>query len=233
MRLAKSKSYAGRQAWWYALFVAKRAYGQFCGFARALEVVGERWALLIVRDLLVAPKRFTDLHRGLPGIPTNILTARLKELEESGVVRRRVLPRPDGSVVYELTEHGKDLEDTVMALGRWGAKLLDNPRPGEVITVDSIVLALRTTFRPEAARGLRHSYELRMGDVVVHARIDEGILSVAAGPLPDADLTIEAGPAIKALLAQEISPADAIASGSVRVTGDARLLAQFAETFRI
>ncbi|HEV2643341.1 MAG TPA: helix-turn-helix domain-containing protein, partial [Candidatus Elarobacter sp.] len=83
-----------------------RAYGQYCGFARALEVVGERWALLVVRDLLVGPKRFTDLLNGLPGIPSNILTARLKELENAGVARRRVLPRPARAVVYELTEYG-------------------------------------------------------------------------------------------------------------------------------
>src|SRR6516225_10062018 len=109
--------------------MAKRAYGQFCGFARAVEVVGERWAFLIVRDLLIGPRRFTDLHRGLPGIPTNVLTARLKELEEAGVVRRRVLPRPEGSVVYELTEYGRELEPTVVELGRWGAKTLGDARP--------------------------------------------------------------------------------------------------------
>ncbi len=83
-----------------------RVYGQYCGFSRALEVVGERWALLVVRDLLVGPKRFTDLLRGLAGIPTNVLTARLKELEHAGIVRRRVLPRPARAVVYELTEYG-------------------------------------------------------------------------------------------------------------------------------
>src|SRR5437764_13643685 len=101
--------------------VAARTYGQFCGLARALELVGERWAMLIVRDLLVGPRRFTDLSRGLPRIPTNILSERLKELEDAGVVHRRVLPRPIGSVVYELTAYGADLEDAVKLLGRWGA----------------------------------------------------------------------------------------------------------------
>src|ERR671931_2934804 len=95
----------------------RRAYGQYCGLARAVEVVGERWALLIVRDLLVGPKRFTDLRRGLPRIPTNVLAERLRELEDAGVVRRRVLPRPAGSVVYELTDYGSELEDVVMRLG--------------------------------------------------------------------------------------------------------------------
>src|ERR1700737_2507239 len=102
--------------------MSMRAYGQYCGLARALEIVGERWAILVIRDLLVGPRRFTDLHRGLPGIPTHILTARLKELEEAGVVRRRVLPRPANSIVYELTEYGHELEEALQALGRWGAK---------------------------------------------------------------------------------------------------------------
>ena len=135
--------------------MSSRTYGQFCGFARALEVVGERWALLILRDLLVEPKRFTDLHCGLPGIPTNVLTARLKELEAAGVVRRHVLPRPQGSVVYELTDYGAELEPVILELGRWGAKALDAPRHGEIITVESLIMAMRTTFRARNARGLR------------------------------------------------------------------------------
>lgn len=210
-----------------------RAYGQFCGLARALEIVGERWAVLIVRDLLVGPKRFTDLHRGLPRIPTNVLAARLRELEGAGVVRRRVLPRPAGSVIYELTEYGAELEDVVVRLGRWGAKLLNEPRPDEIITEDSLVMALRSTFHPEAARGLHARYELHFGDIVIHARIDKGKLQAAAGPLPKPDLIIEAGPAIKELMAGAISPSEAIENGSVHLTGDADLLTSFAQIFRI
>lgn len=210
-----------------------RAYGQYCGFARALEVVGERWALLVVRDLLVGPKRFTDLLRGLPGIPSNVLTARLKELENAGVVRRRVLPRPARAVVYELTAYGLELEAVVVELGRWGAKALGDPRPAETITVDSLITALRTTFHPEAARGLRAGYELRVGEIVLHARVDDGRVAVAKGSLPGADLTIEAGPGIRAVMAGELSPADAIENGTVRLTGDPELLTRFAEIFRI
>src|SRR5437764_13219872 len=94
--------------------VAARTYGQFCGLARALELVGERWALLIVRDLLVGPRRFTDLRHGLPRIPTNVLSERLKELEHAGIVRPRMLPRPAASVVYELTEYGSQLDEVLM-----------------------------------------------------------------------------------------------------------------------
>ncbi|HEX3464644.1 MAG TPA: winged helix-turn-helix transcriptional regulator [Candidatus Elarobacter sp.] len=210
-----------------------RAYGQYCGFARALEVVGERWALLVVRDLLVEPKRFTDVLRGLPGIPSNILTARLKELEAAGVVRRRLLPRPSRGVVYELTEYGLELEPVVAELGRWGAKALGDPRPDETITQDSLITALRTTFRPESARGVRAGFELRVGEIVLHARVEDGRVRVAGGPLPEADLVIHAGPGVRALMAGEVSPADALAQGVVKIDGDEALLARFAEIFRI
>ena len=102
--------------------MGRRTYGQSGGLAQALEIIGERWALLIVRDLLEGPRRFTDLRSGLPRIATNVLSARLKQLETAGVVRRRVLPRPDGSVVYELTDYGRELEDVVDSLARWGAR---------------------------------------------------------------------------------------------------------------
>jgi DNA-binding HxlR family transcriptional regulator len=210
-----------------------REYGQFCGFARALEVIGERWALLIIRDLLVGPHRFTDLHRGLPGIPTNILTARLKELEQAGVVRRRILPQPERSIVYELTEHGLELEEVVFALGRWGAKTLDEPRPGEIVTAESLVMALRTTFRPKAARGLRAGYEVRFGEIVINARVDDGTLIAGQGPLPKADLVIDTGPSLKDLMSGEITPAQAIKSGAVHLKGKRDLLTRFVEVFRI
>lgn len=213
--------------------MANRAYGQYCGLARAVEILGERWGLLIIRDLLVEPKRFTDLQRGLLGIPTSVLAARLRELEGSGVVRRRVLPRPDGSIVYELTEYGRELEDVVVCFGRWGAKSLGNPRPDEIVTADSMVMALRSIFRPQAARGVHTAYELHLGEIVVSARVANGEVTVTAGPLPAADLVIEAGPGIKSLMAAEISADEAIEQGIVRVTGPAELLAQFAHIFRI
>jgi len=213
--------------------MAKRAYGQFCGLVRALEIVGERWALVIVRDLLVSPKRFSDLRRGLPRIPTNILSARLKELEQAGIVHRRVLPRPSGSVVYELTEYGNELEDIVLRLGRWGARLLTKPGPEEIVTADSMIMAMRSIFRPKAARGLNVTYELRLGEIIIHMIVNNGRLKVAEGALPDADLVIKTGPAIKALIAGEVSPADAIANGTVRLSGDSQLLSRFADTFRI
>jgi len=213
--------------------MVNRTYGQFCGLARALEIVGERWALLIVRDLLVGPRRFSDLRNGLPRIPTNILAARLKELEQAGVVERRILPRPAASIVYALTARGSDLEEAVLALGRWGARALDVHRPDEIVTADSLVMALRTTFQPGAATGLSVSYELRFGAIVLHARVVDGLLTAAEGALPGADLVMTTGPALRPLLAGELSPAEAIATGGVQLIGDPALLTTFARLFRI
>jgi DNA-binding HxlR family transcriptional regulator len=213
--------------------MSRRGYGQFCGLAHAATLIGERWALLIIRDLLVGPRRFTDLRRGLPRIPTNVLSARLKELEAAGVVQRRVLPRPDGSVVYELTEYGQQLDDAVVALSRWGAQTMGEPAEDDVLTDASMVMALRTTFRPEGARGPRVGYEVHLGEVVIHAVTDHGTVVAGAGPLPDADLVIETGPGLKSLMNGEVSPAAAIADGSVRVTGSPELLDRFVQAFRI
>jgi DNA-binding HxlR family transcriptional regulator len=213
--------------------LVKRSYGQYCGFARALELIGERWALLIIRDLLIGPKRFSEIQRGLPGIPTNILTARLNELEDSGLVRRRVLARPAKGVGYELTEEGANLEEAVLALGRWGAKRLGNPRPGETVTEDSIATALRTTFQPEAAAKARITYLLKLGPIEVHARVRAGSVTVGRGPVSKPDLIIETGPALRLLMAHEISPAEAIKKKLVRITGEPKLLDRFVQIFRI
>lgn len=213
--------------------LVRRSYGQYCGFARALELVGERWALLIVRDLLVGPKRFSEIERGLPGIPTNILTARLNELEDSGLVRRRLLERPAKGVVYELTGDGRALEEPVMALGRWGAQRLGDPRTDETVTEDSIAMALRTTFRSEAARKARVTYLLRLGPIEVHARVRDGTLVVGRGPVEKPDLVIETGPAMRLLMAHEVTPAEAIKKRLVKITGDPKLLQRFVEIFRI
>jgi DNA-binding HxlR family transcriptional regulator len=216
------------------------AYGQFCGLARALEIVGEPWALFIVRDLLVSPKSFGELRQGLPLMTGAVLAARLEELEHAGVIRRRVPSLPKEAATFELTWYGGELEEILLGLSRWGARTLGGPRPEEIITPESIVLDLRTTFRPDAARRLRVSYVVELGDIVVHARIEDGRAEVAKGSLPDADLIIEAGPALKALMAGEISPREAIEAGSIRLrTGstcahpDPGLLAWFVEIFHI
>ena len=213
--------------------MSRRTYGQYCGLAHAMELVGERWALLVIRDLLPGPKRFTDLRNGLPRIPTNILSARLKELEASGVVQRRLLPRPQGSVVYELTDYGRELDDVVLRLGLWGAKSLGQPRPDDIVTTDSLIMALRATFRRDAAAGLRLGYEVRVGDIIVHALVDDGEVEVEQGGLPRPDLVIDTGPELRALLAGELGLSEAVAGGAVRLTGDPALLDRFVQVFHI
>ena len=213
----------------------KRSYGQYCGLAHALEIVGERWALLLVRDLVLGPKRFTDLRLGLPRIPTNVLSARLKELEQAGIVRRRTLPRPAASVVYELTEYGAELEEILLRLGRWGAQTLGEPGPDDIVTVDGEILALRATFQPERARGIHTSYELHIGGVVVHAIVEDGALKADEGPLTGADLVIEIAEidALKPLLTREIKPGDAIECGTVVLRGDQAEFERFLELFTV
>ena len=210
-----------------------REYGQYCGLSRALELVGERWALLVIRDLLVGPKRFSELQRGLAKIPSNILTSRLKELEEAGIVQRRAQPRPASGSVYELTAAGRGLEEAVIALGRWGAQHLGDIRTGEIITDDSMTMALRSIFRPEAAADCDAAFELHVGDVVVNATVRDGAVTVHKGSLESPDLVIEGGPKIRALLAGEISPAEALRSGAARVHGKRALFGRFIQLFRI
>src|ERR1022692_3712680 len=132
----------------------KRNYGDPCGVARALDLVGERWALLVVRELVLGPKRFTDLRAGLPNLSPDVLAQRLRELERTEVVRRRKLPPPAGSRVYELTEWGRELQPVVLALGRWGSRAPFPPSEAP-LGVDAIMLALQTLFDPSAAAGLR------------------------------------------------------------------------------
>jgi DNA-binding HxlR family transcriptional regulator len=210
-----------------------QTYGQYCGLARALEVVGEPWALLVIRDLIVAPKGFAELHQGLPGIHISVLSARLEELEHAGVIRRCITGPSAEPVVFELTEYGSELDDITARLGRWGAKTLGSPRRNETVTPNSMIMALRTMFRPETARGVRLNYQLNLGEIVLHARVNDGTLEVGQGAVADADLVMEAGPALKALMAGEMSPREAIESDGVRLTGDPRLLDWFVELFHI
>jgi DNA-binding HxlR family transcriptional regulator len=170
--------------------VTSRTYDQFCGVARALDLVGERWALLVVRDLLLGPKRFTDLRRGLPGIGTNVLAARLQELERNGVVERRTLPPPAASTVYELTEYGRTLEGPLLALGRWGALSMGTRQPGQALRSEWLALALKAFFRPEAAADLEAEIELRFADGTFLARVDRGSLVVVPASPNGADLVV-------------------------------------------
>jgi DNA-binding HxlR family transcriptional regulator len=175
-----------------------RSYGDRCGIARALDLVGERWALLVVRELLLGPKRFTDLRAGLPNIGPDVLAQRLRDLEDAGIVQRRTLPPPAGSRVYELTGRGLELEPVVLALGRWGSQA---PFPDEDarIGVDAFVIALKTLFDPST--DLEATVELRLDGQPFRARVTGGRFEVARGPAdePAATITAQPGPLAAAL----------------------------------
>lgn len=224
--------------------MAARSYGQYCGITTAVELIGERWAMLIIRDLMVGPRRYTDLQRGLPKIPTNILSTRLKELQEGGVVRRAPLYRT--GLVYELTPYGRQLEPMLLALGRWGFPKMGEPGPDDIVTADSLTMALRTAFRPDAAASLPAAdYELHVGEVALRAQVDGADLRIAqlapnpalSSPTPisgDPGVVFAAGPGIRLVISGELTPAEAIDSGVVHVlAGEATLLERFAETFHI
>src|SRR5579864_797985 len=153
-----------------------RSYRQYCAVARGLDVVGERWTLLIVRDLLTGPKRYKDLLEGLPGIGTNLLADRLKEMERLALVERSVLPPPAGSSVYQLTEAGEALEPALMAIGRWGARYLaGGPKRSDTLVPRAYFVAIRAAFRPQEAKGLRETYEFRIGQLgVFEVRVEDG-----------------------------------------------------------
>ena len=222
--------------------MAARSYGQYCGITTAVELVTERWALLIIRDLLVGPRRYTDLKQGLPKIPTNILSTRLKELQQGGVIRRVPLPRC--GLVYELTGYGRELEPIVLALGRWGFRSMGEPKDDDIVTADSLTMALRTAFRPEFA-SVPLDFQVQLGAVELRGQAGDGELKVfqisppatpVGGSLPggEPELRFATGPGIRHLIAGTLTPAQAVEQDVVTILkGSPKLLERFAELFRI
>jgi DNA-binding HxlR family transcriptional regulator/putative sterol carrier protein len=209
-----------------------REYGQYCGLAHALDVVGGRWSLLIVRDLLTGPKRFKDLEVGLAGIPTNMLSARLKELEDFGVIRRQLLPRPAKGVGYELTDYGRELEEPLVKLGLWGARSLGPADEGQPISIDGLALGLRGAFRPDAAAGVARTYELTLNGRSLWISVDDGRLSISA-EADGADVALATTPALLiGLLFGQVRVDDAIAAGRLTVSGSKAEARRFFKIFR-
>src|SRR5215212_735017 len=209
----------------------RRTYCDGCAAAHALDLVGERWALLVVRELLLGPKRFTDLRAGLPGASPNVLAQRLRELEGAGVVRRRKLPPPAASRVYELTDWGMELEPVIVRLGRWGARSPSKPREA-ALGVDSLILSFRTMFDPLAAGGLTASYELRLGEDRFRAEVADGRFEIVRGGAerPDATIETDAG-TLAALVYEGRQLTEAVSSGGVKIEGDEPLVARFLTLF--
>jgi len=198
-----------------------RSYADPCGIARALDVVGERWALLVVRELLFGPKRFTDLRAALGASP-NVLSQRLGELEAAGVVQQR----KSGGALYELSDWGRELHPILLQLNRWGARSAHRPI-GE-LSVDAMMAALEATFVPDGAQGLRACYELRLGQERFCVEIADGTIAITRGSprRPDAVIETDSG-TLRALVFGDRK----LAGAPVELGGDARLARTFFRLF--
>jgi len=206
-----------------------RSYNQFCALAYALDFVGDRWTLLIIRELLVGPRRFKDLMYGLPDISTNLLSDRLKCLEQQGLLCRRVLPPPAGSTVYELTSLGQALEKAMLELGRWGSQLLPTSLETDALpSLGAIALAIKAFFHPEQAQRVNETYELHLGNEVLQVQINEGEIQVQQGESlkPDVVFHTDMQPYL-GLFTGQIKPDEAISGGLIRIEGDPGALSRF------
>ena len=208
--------------------VGHRSYHDPCGVARALDVVGERWALLVVRELLLGPKRFTDLHTGLTSISQNVLSQRLRHLEDSGIVRRIRLGPPSRTPAYELTPRGDALEPILLELGRWGREV---PLSGGAeLSTDALVLALRTTFAPADSPYGR--FGLRIGDDELVAEVTDGGLSVRRGRDPSVPVLVSGEVAVvRAVAFGRCGFREAVAAGDLTVVGDVDRAESFLASF--
>ncbi|MDA1061561.1 MAG: winged helix-turn-helix transcriptional regulator [Chloroflexi bacterium] len=202
--------------------MAKRVYDQSCGLAAALDLLGERWTLLILRDLVLGPQRYTDLLAGLGGIGTNLLANRLHELEALGLVRKRELPPPAASMVYELSEEGRGLEPAMAALGRWGARHMTMPESLDALRPRLLLVGLLMSLTPEQAQALDgQRYELQVGGLPFRLWFEDGRPHARQEPAVRPDAVIEApAEVLLAAAAKQLTLDEAIAAGAVTVEGD-------------
>ncbi len=210
----------------------RRRYGQTCSVARALDELGERWTLLIVRDLLVAPRRYSDLLEGLPGLGTNLLADRLRRMQQEGIVERTVLRTEPAGHGYRLTAKGRALEPVILALARWALAWGRDAQPEALDRPDWTVVALRATFRPVEAAGVHETYQFRIGDTCFHARVDDGRVRTALGEADAPDLVFDCDPeTFRALTRGSLTLEGARAGGQLAVEGSDEALGRLARIF--
>ncbi|MFJ4785200.1 winged helix-turn-helix transcriptional regulator [Streptomyces sp. NPDC088794] len=203
----------------------RRSYDQYCSAARALDVVGDRWTLLIVRELLAGPRRYTDLHADLPGVSTDVLASRLKDMERDGLTTRRRLPPPGAAYVYELTPRGRELLPVLQALGAWGQAELGERRPTDAVRAHWFALPVLRSLRElgDVGEGLVE-VRLEEGDFHLYVGAEDGPV-YGDGPAPaepDARLVLDTGTCV-AVGGGELSVADAVRDGRIEVTGEGML----------
>lgn len=208
----------------------KKPYDDGCATAHALDLIGERWALLIVRELIPGPKRFSDLKAALPGVSTNILATRLVELEEGHLVVRKRLPPPAASQVYQLTPWGADLEPIIKDLGRWAARS-PSLAPGKPMSAASVMLSFRTMFSPARAGDAHMRLGLILGDLPHRAVIANGELTIEIGEINNPDVTVAGDPNLLAGLVYGGLSVDQVNAAGLRIAGDVAALQRFATFF--
>jgi DNA-binding HxlR family transcriptional regulator len=210
---------------------SRRLYNDACGTAHALDLIGERWALLVIRELMLGPKRFSDLRADLPGISANVLTQRLEGLEASGIVTRRKLPPPASAQVYELTEWGYEAEPIIQTLGRWATRspLHDPTLP---LSATSLMLSFRTMFDAGRAGDLKAAVGFRLGAETYLVRIEDGRLTAERGDPAQARVVFTGTPpAVAGVVYGGVPIAALEESGALAVEGDRALLARFVTLF--
>lgn len=202
--------------------MSRRTYGQYCGLARALDLVGERWTLLIVRDLALGPKRFGDILTGLRGMGTSLLSERLRHLEEMGLIRRRAVERPaGGGVVYELTDQGAFLADALGPLTAWGASTLEGSPGEDEFRPEWLMFVLTSSFREDLAGDVHDCYEFRLGSAVVWVVVDDGEITVTEERhrKPDFVATLDV-PTLAAIGNGLLDAQDAVDAGRAKFEGN-------------
>jgi DNA-binding HxlR family transcriptional regulator len=198
----------------------RRTYGDGCGIAHALDLIGERWALLVVRELLLGPKRFTDLREGLPNASPNVLAQRLRDLEQGAIVQRRKLPPPAGSWVYELTDWGRELKPVIISLGTWAIRSPSFPH-GAPVGTDSVILALGTFFDAGIAGDLTARYEIRLGESPFDVRIADGEIELQRGTPSDPDATVVTdAETLSEIVWDGRDLSEALRAGDIAIDGD-------------
>ena len=208
----------------------KKPYDDGCATAHALDLIGERWGLLIVRELVPGPARFSDLKAALPGISSNILTTRLTEMEAGHVLTRRRLPPPAASQVYELTRWGAELEPLIRNLGRWAARS-PTMQPGKPMSAASLMLSFRTMFDAEAAHGFNARLAITLGERAHVATVADGSFEIVPGDTNEADAAISGDPNLLAgFVYGDLSLDDAIERGLL-ISGDRAKIERFATLF--
>jgi DNA-binding HxlR family transcriptional regulator/putative sterol carrier protein len=207
-----------------------RNYEDGCAAAHGFALIGERWALLVVRELLLGPKRFTDLRAGLQGISPNVLAQRLEELERVAIVRRRKMAPPAAAWVYELTEWGMQLEPVVMSLGRWAARSPFLPEGS--LNVDSLILSFRTMFDAKSAEGFSARIELRIGEERFHANVNRGRMELIRDGADHPDAILEASSdTLASVVYGGRKVAEAVRSGDLKIEGHKRAARRFLRLF--